>query len=828
MKRSIGAVAAVLVLAAGLAAGTCSSGKKSDRGSPGEFPPPVVYDYDVPVKATSPWPMFRRTSTNSGRSPILPTPSAAAPWRFRTGKGIFHAPVIDEDGTVYIGSGDTFIYAIAPDGTEKWRFPTGEINDSSALIAADGTIFVPSGDGNFYALNPDGTRKWAIAALGLEGYITWWEGHVAMSRDGVLLAGNDDYHLYAIDQRGWINWTATARDQVWSCPAVGPDGTIYFGSNDLTLRSWTPEGMRGWWRPTLGPVASSPAVSDDGRMVVVGSFDGYVHAYDTAYGTPLWKFAARDHIYSSPAIGADGTIYVGSADGTMYAIRPDGTLGWAFDTLEPIRSSAAIDGDGNVYFGGADGKLTALRSDGSRLWSYDAAEGDRNDLNGSPAIGPDGIVIGGEEGAVVFVPFGYCETSGDPRCSLDPAEDVPDDGAFVYAYTAAGSSRPSVETPPAPMDVLTFRLVVRAGGDTVAARIDAPTLAVTADPPYPFHVETAANGQFFSIVPDAALAPGASYSITVSGGYVTGGLRIGNKVTGGDPAGTFTGYFPFTVASPMGRGLPLERTDDRVSVLRLRRMAVPQPPMLTTFNQIGFDSYNYLVSVVEIDPGTGRLVLLAVEGTPGLDPRVKPDTKTIFPLNGSFLDSFFTATGSGLTVDVSGVGIALDVFRVSALLAPDRTAQEINLFAEATCSAIERFGIVLNLLGLCHPDTGKLVVNGTADFAPHPGPEGTRPAGLAVASLDYVPTGGWRGGGVFEAAFTGTDEPAAEHLPAILVMDLATGQALELAYGANTEKLVDDAGRLAGVRFHPPAGFNPVGTKAVVLFDLFPLYEEAW
>ena len=619
--------------------------------------------------------MFRRTSLNNGRSPILPARSSRAPWRFQTGKGIFHAPVIDEDGTVYIGSGDTFIYAIAPDGTEKWRFQTGEIDDSSALIAADGTIVVPSGDGNLYALFPDGTRKWALPAIGRSGYITWWEGHVAMTRDGVLLAGNDDYHLYAIDQGGWFDWQFAALDQVWSCPAIGPDGSIFFGGNDMTLRSLAPDGTLRWWALTLGPVASSPAVSDDGAMVVVGSFDGYVHAFDAATGKALWNFAARDHIYASPAIGPDGKIYVGSADGTMYAIKPDGTLAWAYDTLDPIRSSAAIDGDGNVYFGGADGRLYALRSDGSRLWSYDAAQSERNDLNGSPAIGPDGLIIGGEEGAVIFVPFGYCESSGDPLCDLDPGEDIPADGAFVYAYTPAGSSRPSFEKPPAPMDALTFRLVVRLAGDTIAARIDPSSLVVTAAPSYAFHIEAAANGQFFSIVPDQAMAPGASYAISVAGTYLTGGRRVGNKVTGGTPSGTFVGYFPFTVAAPTGRPIALERTDDHVSVLRMQRLAVPQPPLLTTFNEIGFDGYNYLLSVVDIDPAAGRVVLLAIEGTPGLDPHIKPDTGTIFPLNGSVLDSFFSVEGSGLTLDVSGVAIALDVFRISALLSPDRSAQ---------------------------------------------------------------------------------------------------------------------------------------------------------
>ncbi len=43
-------------------------------------------------------------------------------------------------------------------------------------------------------------------------------------------------------------------------------------------------------------------------------------------GTLKWEFTAcGGDTYSSPAIGADGTIYVGSLDGNLYAITPGGT-----------------------------------------------------------------------------------------------------------------------------------------------------------------------------------------------------------------------------------------------------------------------------------------------------------------------------------------------------------------------------------------------------------------------------------------------------------------------------------------------------------------------
>ncbi len=43
-------------------------------------------------------------------------------------------------------------------------------------------------------------------------------------------------------------------------------------------------------------------------------------------GTLKWKYETGYYVFSSPAIGADGTIYVGSWGHYLYAINPDGTL----------------------------------------------------------------------------------------------------------------------------------------------------------------------------------------------------------------------------------------------------------------------------------------------------------------------------------------------------------------------------------------------------------------------------------------------------------------------------------------------------------------------
>ena len=66
--------------------------------------------------------------------------------------------------------------------------------------------------------------------------------------------------------------------------------------------------------------------------------------YDTSTnnGNLKWKFKIGDRIWSSQAIGSNGTIYTGLRDRYLYALNPDGTLRWKFKTGGWIVSSPAV------------------------------------------------------------------------------------------------------------------------------------------------------------------------------------------------------------------------------------------------------------------------------------------------------------------------------------------------------------------------------------------------------------------------------------------------------------------------------------------------------
>jgi outer membrane protein assembly factor BamB len=109
-------------------------------------------------------------------------------------------------------------------------------------------------------------------------------------------------------------------------------------------------------------VTSSPAIGSDGT-VYVGSGDSKLYAINGKSGDKLWEFKTGYGVRSSPAIGSDGTVYVGSWDNKLYAINgKTGVKLWEFKTGGDVGSSPAIGSDGTVYVGSDDKKLYAIKT----------------------------------------------------------------------------------------------------------------------------------------------------------------------------------------------------------------------------------------------------------------------------------------------------------------------------------------------------------------------------------------------------------------------------------------------------------------------------------
>jgi outer membrane protein assembly factor BamB len=151
--------------------------------------------------------------------------------------------------------------------------------------------------------------------------------------------------------------------------------------------------------PTVPLARESPWPKFRGNAAQTGAApDRHPSTSSASSGGAQWSFATGRGIFSSPVVGADGTIYFGSADRTFYALAPDGSVRWQVPTGEIIDSAALLDDRGRVYFGSGDSKLRALDAQsGSVVWTMQADDPKPigsfiNWFEGNVAIGPKGTL----------------------------------------------------------------------------------------------------------------------------------------------------------------------------------------------------------------------------------------------------------------------------------------------------------------------------------------------------------------------------------------------------------------------------------------------------
>jgi outer membrane protein assembly factor BamB len=91
----------------------------------------------------------------------------------------------------------------------------------------------------------------------------------------------------------------------------------------------------------------------------VGSADGSLYALDPADGHEKWHFSTQGAVRSTPAI-TDGRVFFGSYDHAMYALDAgSGALQWRRDTLMPVVSTPLVV-KGTVYIGSRNADFYAL------------------------------------------------------------------------------------------------------------------------------------------------------------------------------------------------------------------------------------------------------------------------------------------------------------------------------------------------------------------------------------------------------------------------------------------------------------------------------------
>jgi outer membrane protein assembly factor BamB len=373
--------------------------------------------------AASAWPLFQHDAQHTGRSELDGPACNRVIWRWSGTDEFLSPPTVGADGTIYVGNARFPVCAIDPaTGATRWcdTDQEGRLADrSSPAVADEGTVYIGTRDNDLWAIQPQASP---------------------------------------VAQVLWRQKVCTDGD-VTTSPAIGADGVIYMGSDSLNA-GWFFAMCPGatqqvkWCTKLGGGVKNvSPALSPDGATVYVTTRGTTLHALDAATGAERWRRlverrpnAARWPNYTPVVSPATGNVYLGFDEG-LFEVTPDGTVRLLFATdREKMESPPALGADGTLYVGASRGSSStfyAIRPDGSLRWSYALPRGPGRFRNNQAVIGAGGSVYVAVKNTVyAFAPDGDGSGNGVVLWRFDEATSVyqssPIIGAPGRLYVGSG------------------------------------------------------------------------------------------------------------------------------------------------------------------------------------------------------------------------------------------------------------------------------------------------------------------------------------------------------------------------------------------------------
>lgn len=275
---------------------------------------------------------------------------------------------------------------------------------------------------------------------------------------------------------------------VWSTASQGDDGRLYVGADDDVLYAIDPRSTSIAWRLRLGDCRPARAMGPEGTRCDVDGGPTRLHDGDMLVGADgvyrissageiRWHFPdpkteRAAHVSSTPAASRDRVVY-GAHDGTITALTPAGELAWRVAVEADVDGSPALLPDGTAVIGADGGSVFAIATDGKVAWSYATGK----DIRSGIAIGADGTIhVTSFDGAVHAI-----GPDGKPRWKVQTGDAI----AATPTLDAAGNlyvgSRDDRLYAIAPGGKLMWSLELPADIDAPVAISTAGTLVVGCD-----------------------------------------------------------------------------------------------------------------------------------------------------------------------------------------------------------------------------------------------------------------------------------------------------------------------------------------------------------
>jgi outer membrane protein assembly factor BamB len=258
-----------------------------------------------------------------------------------------HYPsTLADDGTVIFGIGGystRYIFALNSDGSEKWKIAFGDNVETLPSITHDGNYIIAGN--NLNLLYKVDINTGGIVASTTPPGGKYIYGHIAIADNGDLYMTSATYgtpYIYKYNSNLVLQWKKSVGSYHYVVPpSLGTDGLIYTGGTTTNkLFAFDANGDVQWDYVLDGDFSLSPVIDNTGIIYLVTK--NYLYAIKSYidHAELKWRFPADGNLnnqgYPQPAIAEDGTIYLLTRDGKLYALginTIEASVNMAPDTL---------------------------------------------------------------------------------------------------------------------------------------------------------------------------------------------------------------------------------------------------------------------------------------------------------------------------------------------------------------------------------------------------------------------------------------------------------------------------------------------------------------
>ena len=175
-------------------------------------------------------------------------------WSFETQSNVNHTPVVDDDGTLYMGTIEGDLYALNADGTQKWKKATEYRFYAEPVLSENGMLYFCTWASGLVAFDTQGNELWTFPG-------TAPFSEISLDDDGSLYVAVEDV-LYALDKDGELRWQKNLSN--CSAPIISEEGLLYVRTT-YAIYAYDSDGNLVWDYPICSSDLQ-PAVADDGTI----------------------------------------------------------------------------------------------------------------------------------------------------------------------------------------------------------------------------------------------------------------------------------------------------------------------------------------------------------------------------------------------------------------------------------------------------------------------------------------------------------------------------------------------------------------------------------